>query len=79
MHKYLNNLRKTRIAFSGPFHNRKMRQVALLGLFTEMTNFLTLSYVSTIEFPALFIYLEIENAAFSVQASIPPRAFYPGT
>ena len=42
---------------------------------TEMTNFPTLSYISTIEFPALFIYLEIENAAFPRTGNYTPRAF----
>ena len=42
-----------------------------------MTNFPTLTYISTIEFPALFIYLETENAAFLPTGNYtPPRAFF---
>lgn len=80
---YIWTNRKTRTAFSRPFHNHKMRQLALLGLSlqTEMTNFATLSYISAIEFPTLFIYPEIENAAFPRTGNYtppPPTGFYPG-
>ena len=47
-----------------------------------MTNFPTLTYISTIEFPALFIYLETENAAFLPTGNYtppPPLGLFPGT
>ena len=56
---YIWTNRKTRTAFSRLFHSHKMRQLALLGLFTNRNDksYPTLSYIWIIEFPALFIYL----------------------
>ena len=60
-----------------------MRHLVLLGHFTNRNDkFPNLTYISTIEFPALFIYLETENAAFlrtGNYTSPPPSGFFPGT